>query len=95
MSKFNLGRVTSSDGAVQFCRDNGLSMVLDIIFPHSLGEWGDVTDGHREANEDALRDGGQLVSIYTFPLGKVRVITTADRTSTYVLLEDEYMKLAN
>lgn len=96
MSKFKLGRVTASDAAVQFCKDTKLSMVTDIIFRHSLGEWGDVPPRLRELNDSAVLHGeGMIVSIYEYPLGKVRVVTESDRSATYVLMETEYLKSAN
>lgn len=71
-------------------------MALDVnlspfIGAHARGDWGDVTPDDRQANEDALREGGRLFSAYTLPHGEqLWVITEADRSATTVLLPDDY-----
>jgi hypothetical protein len=95
MARFELGRVTASDAAVQFCRDCNLSVITDIVSRHHLGDWGDVTAEHAAANELAVQEGGQVVSIYTYVLGRLRVFTIPSRSATYIVTEEEYFKVAN
>ncbi len=49
-------------------------------------------DAHdRKANDAALKYGTRLLSSYALPSGvKVWIITEADRSSTCVLLPEEY-----
>ncbi len=58
---------------------------------HASGDWGDVCDEDRQANKEALTTGGRLFSVY---YGSKRrrfwIITEADRSSTTVLLPEEY-----
>ena len=50
-----------------------------------------VCDEDRQANDDALRDGERLFSVYYTSKGiKIWVITEADRSSTCILLPEEY-----
>jgi len=52
---------------------------------------GDCCEEDRQANEDALKNGDRLFSVYKTAKGvKIWVITEADRSSTCVLLPEEY-----
>ena len=58
---------------------------------HLSGDWGEVCDEDREANEEALREGARLFSVYRGDDGeRFWIITEADRSSTCVLLPEEY-----
>jgi hypothetical protein len=71
---------------------------LSLISRHVRGDWGDLDEHDRLANESALREGLRIFSAYklTTTLGsrvvheKVWVITEADRSSTCLLRPDEY-----
>ena len=58
---------------------------------HVAGDWGDLCDEDREANEEALKHGTRLMSVYTSRDGDgFWIITEADRSVTTVLLPEEY-----
>lgn len=58
---------------------------------HAAGDWGDVDDDDRAANDDALRTDGRLLSVYQSANGTTFwVITEADRSVTTVLLPEDY-----
>jgi hypothetical protein len=58
---------------------------------HAAGDWGDVDAHDRTANDDALRTGERLLSVYRAANGTAFwVITEADRSVTTVLLPDDY-----
>lgn len=61
-----------------------------ILARHQVGDWGDVSEKDKKANDEALKNGGRLFSAYVVKGIKVWVITEADRFSTTVLLPDEY-----
>jgi hypothetical protein len=64
---------------------------MEFVARHVRGDWGDCDDHDRQANEDALRNGERLFSVYRTVKGeKLWVITEADRSSTCVLLPEEY-----
>ncbi len=51
---------------------------------HAAGDWGDVDDDDRAANDDALRTDGRLLSVYRSASGTTFwVITEADRSVTW------------
>jgi hypothetical protein len=58
---------------------------------HARGDWGDVCEGDRQANDGALTDGSRLLSAYQTKTGtRLWVLTEADRSSTCLLLPEEY-----
>ncbi len=76
-----------------------LSVLDDVTFVdamsalerHIAGDWGEVSDADRQANEDALRGGHRLLSAYRAANGtKFYIITEADRSLTTILLPEEY-----
>ena len=88
MPKFALGQTVITANAKAVLPE--LDVVLALQRHHS-GDWGDVDDHDRQVNEDALRNGDRLVSIYKSVRGqKFYVITEWDRSVTTVLLPEDY-----
>jgi hypothetical protein len=62
-----------------------------VLARHVSGDWGELPVEDIAANELALLTGKRLLSSYALPGdGKVWVITEADRSSTTILLPNEY-----
>ena len=71
--------------------DDPMSLVLPYVRRHVSGDWGDVGRDDWAANDEALKVGARLFSVYQLAVGaRIWVITEADRSSTTVLLPDEY-----
>jgi hypothetical protein len=88
--KFRLGNLVSTPGALAALTEAGQSP-MEFVNRHVRGDWGDCDDHDRQANEDALRNGERIFSVYKTAKGeKLWVITEADRSSTCVLLPEEY-----
>jgi hypothetical protein len=86
--KFELGRLLASAGAMKVLREDEMLMALSL---HAAGEWGEVCEDDKQANQDALRDGTtRILSAYTFRQARVWVLTEADRSATTILLPEEY-----
>jgi hypothetical protein len=92
---FRLGQLISTPGALEEMeKANASSLVL--IDRHAAGDWGELCEEDKAANDQAARGGGRLLSAYTLACGaKVWVITEAadaagDRACATVLLPDEY-----
>ena len=67
------------------------SEVMDALEMHARGDWGEVGPEDWEANEHALGYGGRILSAYFTAHGvKFWVITEADRSTTTILLPEEY-----
>lgn len=87
--RFPLGAVVATPPALRFCTVNGIDIRV-LLARHVAGDWGELTNDDKKANEDAVRDGSRILSSYKFPAGKVWVLTEADRSSTCVLLPSDY-----
>jgi hypothetical protein len=88
--KFPLGQTVATPGALAALADSSQSPG-DFIQRHHAGDWGQVGKADAEANELGLKDGDRLFSVYKTLKGvKLWVITEADRSSTCILLPEEY-----
>ncbi len=87
-SKVTLGHVVSTPTALERVP---APEVLHALARHESGDWGDVCKPDRKANELALSQGSRLLSSYKSEDGtKFWIITEADRSSTTVLLPEDY-----
>ena len=65
--------------------------ILLGIQRHQAGDWGELSDENREANDQALVQGTRILSAYTAITGtRFWIITEADRSATTVLLPEDY-----
>lgn len=65
--------------------------ILTALRRHLRGDWGNLCGEDIAANEQALTQGGRLFSAYYSDQGvKFWIITEADRSSTCVLLPEDY-----
>lgn len=87
--RFNLGKCVATRGALQLMERCELSH-FDLLRRHVRGDWGDLDRTDKAANDAALVRGGLLLSAYDTTQGRLWVITEADRSSTCILLPDEY-----
>ena len=93
--KFQLGQVVATPAALKALEEAGQepSFFLD---KHVAGDWGEVDDGDKRANEEALVNGDRLLSAYrTLKNVRLWIITEAvddqgQRAATTILLPEEY-----
>lgn len=87
-ARFPLGNTVITPGALEAL---SMTAVLAALARHENGDWGEVCDEDRKANDRALIEGSRLLSVYRNGHGlKFWIITEADRSATTVLLPDEY-----
>ena len=87
---FTLGRVIATPGALAAIAKSG-QQPGDFLVRHVSGDWGDVPPEDIKENELSLQHGLRLLSAYHTSAGdKLWVITEADRSSTCILLPEEY-----
>lgn len=89
MALFKLGDVVATPGALQLCESNKINPLL-LLGRHSSGDWGNLDQQDIAANVHAVQHDLRILSSYAVGSGKVWVITEADRSSTCLLLPDEY-----
>ena len=89
-AKFKLGTVVATRGVMEYINED-VGMIFSYIARHAIGDWGDACKGDKKTNEDALKNGMRLMSVYKLKDGKtIWIITEWDRSVTTVLFPDEY-----
>lgn len=85
---FPLGQIVMTATALHCLTEED---VRESLRRHSDGDWGDLEQEDKSANDAALAHGGRLFSAYHSQQGtKFYVITEWDRSLTTVLLPEDY-----
>jgi hypothetical protein len=88
--RFLPGRVVATPGAIELL-ERYAKAPSEYLERHLSGDWGDLDAHDYRENERALRTGARLFSAYAVsPLNTLWIITEADRSSTCLLLPEEY-----
>ena len=89
-TRFPLGQIVATPGALKALAAAGHTP-QEFISRHQTGDWGELDEEDRRENERSLKDDCRLLSAYSLKNGtKIWVITEADRSSTTILLPEEY-----
>ena len=83
--RFPLGMTYATPGA--------LALGIDLaayLRRHHCGDWGELCDEDKEANETALTCGLRVLSHYRTKGGRLYIITEGSREITTLLLPEEY-----
>ena len=85
-----LGRLFATPGTLAAFAE-ARETPLSYLARHATGDWGNLDAEDMAANEEALRVGARTLSSYQLSTGeRIWIITEADRSSTTILLPDEY-----
>lgn len=85
---FPLGRTVITTNAQNVLTDSDIENALNR---HQSGDWGELCEEDKQVNEEALKDGDRILSVYISSGGKrFWVITEADRSCTTVLMPEDY-----
>lgn len=87
---FNLGQTVATRGLIAHLEANPGTTAQALVRRHVTGDFGDLSDGDRQANLDAIKLGDRVLSAYEVAGERVWVITEHDRSVTTVLLASEY-----
>lgn len=88
LAKFRLGHLVSTPNALLQLPNEE---IIKAIQRHQGGDWGEVDEHDRQANERALLECTRIFSVYHTADGvKFWVITEADRSVTTVLMPEDY-----
>jgi len=87
---FKLGQTVATPGALE-ALGQSMENPVDFLHRHQTGDWGTVDEEDAAENAYSVEHGFRILSAYTLNTGvKIWVITEADRSSTTILLPDEY-----
>ena len=88
---FKLGQVVATPGALRAIEENDIN-TWRLLQRHANGDWGCVPEEDKLENQLSVENGYRVMSSY--PLNeqgdKLWIITEADRSSTCLLLPDDY-----
>ncbi|PZN75367.1 MAG: type I restriction endonuclease subunit M [Candidatus Methylumidiphilus alinenensis] len=96
--RFPSGDILATPGALETL-ERYRTPPFDLLKRHFTGDWGDLDDHDKNANEMAVSEGSRVFSAYVLPAppdnasldaAKIWVITEADRSATTLLLPEEY-----
>lgn len=89
-ARFKIGTLVATPGAIHAI-GQAKQHAMEFISLHRCGNWGDIDAEDRQANELALQYGERILSVYHTARGvKIWIITEADRSSTCILLPEDY-----
>lgn len=89
-ARFPLGQVVATPGALAALERAG-DTPTTFIRRHVSGDWGNLDAEDRAENERSVEHGFRLLSAYALSDGtRIWLITEADRSSTCILLPEEY-----
>lgn len=85
---FRIGHLVATPNALDRIPNED---IMRAIQRHMAGDWGDVDDHDRQANDSALIQGSRLLSVYRSSAGeRFWIITESDRLATTILLPEDY-----
>lgn len=77
-------------GVAEWIQDGDQAQIARCLDRHQSGDWGDIHGEDRGLNEEDLRNGNRILSVYTVMDRRIWIITEADRSVTTVLFPEEY-----
>ena len=94
--KFKLGKIVATPTSLQLLAQLGLSPTT-FLCRHQNGDWGDICEEDKKLNDEAVKYEGdsdrqqRILSAYELPgNNKIWIITEWDRSSTCILMPEEY-----
>ena len=93
---FRLGKIVATSSALLALESHPSSPAWEgwqLIVRHQSGDWGEVSKVTAHENDLSVEQGFRIFSAYTTRSGhKVWIITHRDRSTTMLLLPDEYLR---
>lgn len=87
---FDLGQTVMTIGAKEALAESNQSP-SEFLARHQSGDWGIVSKDDAKENALSLKEGFRIMSVYKISQNvKLWIITEADRSSTTILLPNEY-----
>lgn len=85
--KFPIGKVAVTPHALEVVT---LEELISGLRRHSEGDWGNVDPDDAVMNDEALKHGNRILSVYGKGKHRFWIITEADRAVTTILMPDDY-----
>ena len=87
-AKFQLGEIMATRAAMDAVPSDE---ILCALLRHQSGDWGEIPERFRAANNQGIAESARLLSAYkTDSVPQFFVLTESDRSKTTVLLPDDF-----
>ncbi len=86
---FELGQVVATPGALEVLDKQAVN-ASTLLERHQSGDWGAVPEDDAQQNLLSVTNGNRILSSYPVGEDRIWIITEADRSSTTLLLPEEY-----
>jgi hypothetical protein len=86
---FDLGQTVATRTVSILAEQENLNLI-HLLSRHSKGDWGDLCDEDKKANDYAIGKQLRIFSSYKLGPHKIWIITEADRSSTCIMLPEDY-----
>jgi hypothetical protein len=88
---FPIGQLVATPGSLALLEQSSTSP-FELIRRHQRGDWGDLCESDRKANDEAVINGTRILSCYVIGQAQCKIwaITESDRCATTLLLASEY-----
>ena len=91
-TKFELGKIVMTNGIARYLSEDmdRFWTLNKCLYRHRCGDWGDLCEEDKQANDYAVEHGERILSAYELFGTKIWIITEWDRSVTTILLPEEY-----
>ena len=89
---FKLGDIVYTAGVNSMLEQGKINTpdIFNMLRRHSRGDWGNIHEEDIGLNEEAIKHGNQILSVYHIADKIFWVVTEHDRSRTTILLPTEY-----
>jgi len=88
-AKFEIGQLVATPSALNLAAKLGVNL-SDLLTRHARGDWGDLSEDDKKENDFSVSRNLRIFSSYIINGEKFWIITEADRSSTCILLPEDY-----
>lgn len=91
MKEFKLGKINvMPDVEKKMKSDDRFKRFVQMsLGKYSNCSWGNMSRDGKNKNNEAIEKGEEVVGYYTFGKEKLRIVTTADRSSTTIMFPEQ------
>ena len=86
-TKFPLGQIVITTNADAQLTSQAVN---ESLIRHASGDWGEVCKDDAALNNEALKQGDRVLSVYRSGETRFWIITEADRSVTTILMPEDY-----
>ncbi|HEY0428917.1 MAG TPA: hypothetical protein VGC76_14140 [Pyrinomonadaceae bacterium] len=87
---FTLGQIFLTVGAKNALQESNQE-AFEFLSRHQQGDWGEVCKDDKKENDFSVKNNFRILSAYKTRVGvKIWIITESDRSSSCLLLPEEY-----